>query len=747
MSVESINKQEAAILEIIDAEEYKILDKEMIEDRIKVILPYYNEWQKHWEEPIFFNYIKTLGSIRNELRSLDFSQYDNGLNGRISLAESFMNKIMIYRVKDVLNSLWSFDEETQLKIKNLINWSLKKYYIERERIINKIQKIVGIDRKEIEELKILSFLPIKNPSIGEIWMSHDTSLSLNDLIFRLKILLCIDNEFFLTKNLKGKIGQYKYKQIVDGLYFSIIQSKLERHKVFRVIINRFNLRYNLILSLSKHYNIFVDTKLKDLSFKIKKILCKNYQFELSKTIPSYIVSILRKRIDKIDTNRNIVLLTEKEPTNGVFHFFFFYNEDLEYLKREIKVAYRFVGGKCPSWIRNIEYNSPEELIIVKEEKDTRETQDHSSIQLLNNSISNYNFNEIISKEVRATDLVIKKGIISYNALDGNTYSLKSVRIPKLNGKFQICLDKIDHLFTLVKDKTIYEKGMPSYRFHFEPANDLSFLLSELERLKNPEKVDFDFQFPLEGEFQLPWKFVRFQDGLMYLIHPNPSKRGTVTPFHFRHPDILKSFRHILPYIESRCAPLKVVAADGLITQLVNFDELKNIIPQLKEWTKDRGIEYVTGNKKRHTKAYTKEAFNKIVQKIKSPYLEYLSRIQLSDYKIYYLLERVVHTGNLGSTDEYGYLFTVNENKLTKEVKLIYENITDNSRASIIFTVKLGFVEEARSRIALFLASEIENKRQKLAWRKIQFSEHYIKKIERLNHTYLSDWKYYFKFYL
>lgn len=337
-------------------------------------------------------------------------------------------------------------------------------------------------------------------------------------------------------------------------------------------------------------------------------------------------------------------------------------------------------------------------------------------------------------EIKASELTVEKGIIKYGE-----YSLKSVRINTISKKI---LSKIDHLFKL---KVIDAENRS---FIFEPANDLSFLLAESERIreqrrKNREnkesKVSTDPLFPVTGEFELPWRYVKFEDRILYLLHPNQNQ--AVSPYFRSHFSILKSFRDILPYIEKKCLPFHVIAQDNTIINVSNFYTFEELIPQFNEYIKlnDEEIELEEGIESKPRMSFSISDFRKLIRKEKSKYLHLLSEIHIETRPVFYILENIVHESNLFNGEEHGYLFTIRENENYSLV--VYENIIDESRSSIIFCVKCSQFDSAVDSIRRFWASDIKNKRQKLLYNQISFGDKAIY-WRRISHDY--DWEYYMK---
>lgn len=331
--------------------------------------------------------------------------------------------------------------------------------------------------------------------------------------------------------------------------------------------------------------------------------------------------------------------------------------------------------------------------------------------------------------VSADELTIKEGVIIYHQ-----YSLYSSRITNVDKDI---LGKIDHTFHLIKDGL--SSKINDQRFYFWPCNDLSFLLGEIERLQASSSDSSSTSFPQNGRFFLPWKYVFFCDGIMYLEHPNTSKRGTLAPFHYRHSNILKSYRDIFSYIETRCPQFDVGARDGVIYQVFNFSAFTKMIPHFYEKVNhaDKDIDLINESVP-VGKTFTKSGFVNHIKKVKSPYISFLSKKQVENRLIYYLLESVNHISSESDHEEYGYLFTIKE-CLGKSI-LIYENVTDESRSSIVFIVHSTQFAKAIEKIRRFLASSINNKRQKLANSKVRINDMSIMQIERIIHNDYCSWQ-------
>lgn len=271
------------------------------------------------------------------------------------------------------------------------------------------------------------------------------------------------------------------------------------------------------------------------------------------------------------------------------------------------------------------------------------------------------------------------------------------------------------------------------------------MIAEIDRISNPIQFESNDRYPQNGDFDIPWKNVRFNEGIMMIFHPNPSKRGSITPFYFRHPDILKSFEDIRSYIEIKCSKLRVRSVDGVIVSLQNFTEFMSHITQYSDWEEEENIGFGEPLSRAKNININPQAFIRNSNVKKSPYLRHLASIHLQAYNITYLLERVIHESGFIDNEEYGYLFVLKKN--ISEMILLIENISDISRSSIIFYVNPLMYNEAVNVIKNFFACDYRNKRQKLSLGKIKFKVPYIYKYKRVKHTDIIDWKFNLKMYI
>ena len=702
-------------------EEYALLSKKAILDKFEKVLPYFMEWQRQLGG--FREYNRTFTSLSHALEMLDFNRYEQGKQGKQDLTNTFFYSIIPYGVENIINiSSNIFDEYRCLKVKNLINRSFHKFYSYRNNVIKNIIEILEWEKDEICQIEILNYIPFKNSQIGIDWMQRRVNPTMNELLEDWLILLCFNVNMFLSDKfievLKERIGEEIIVRLQKKLWLHIAKSELS-HPIYSTISNKYKRQISRYKKLLSEGKIVEDIKFSDISFTKSNVCFYKCRMPIHPFLMPSEITYLQEIIDPC---RWLTILVSETRNNGVYTFRPIFAEDMEYLMMNIKKARQF----APTNWNQIDTNQ-------KTDESNSLADSSTKIQSKDSSYST-KYLRILATNVQAFQLKIKKGSIEYTT-NKETYVFKSVRVER--DVPDSVLERIEHYFTLVKDKTKTLNGKKELRFYFEPANDLSFLLAEVERLSHDDHIETDETFPQSGEFEIPWRFVKFFDGTLTIFHPNPSRRGTYTPYYFRNSAILKTFEDIRPYIEKRSPTLRVQAVDGVITGLLNFKEFVSVVAQYKDWEKEEDIDF--RNPIRPNKDVSKEGFarNPIIRK--SPYLSYLSSLQHDAFTIKYILERVIHESGLIDTEEYGYLFAIKSTYY--QTVLLYENISDSSRSSILFYIDPNRYLEAVEIVRKFLASEIANKRQKLSYGQIRFNNPCIRMVKRIKHTDIIDWKY------
>lgn len=270
--------------------------------------------------------------------------------------------------------------------------------------------------------------------------------------------------------------------------------------------------------------------------------------------------------------------------------------------------------------------------------------------------------------------------------EDNEYILDTIRVlvkfcPSID--FPIQLSSIDSLIT--------EIGLSD--IHFAKRGEIQSL------------------YPEDGDFALPWAYVRFQDGYLTLMHPRRIGLSN-TEFTFPQKNSKAAYRLISPAYLSRFDKIQVRSRGFRIVQVLDssslskgFSSIESDLPSLV--LKDDEILSL----QRSGRLEVGSMQNPVREK-DSVYLEFLSGIQLSGIRILPITENLTSDSGGESTED-SFLFTVAQDE--KGFIVVYENIYP-ARATYLFKVNRQLYQKGIEKIASFFSSEtIINKRQKLTW--------------------------------
>lgn len=403
-----------------------------------------------------------------------------------------------------------------------------------------------------------------------------------------------------------------------------------------------------------------------------------------------------------------------------------------------------IVDSCPTWDLN---NKSQNAIKTKSSKrkktkatDSQKTKCAKVWHVGDGKLYEFDESKLtkLVNNVMAVDFVVTDGRIEYKNMILTSHRIQSA--------LKDSLAKIDKVFTLI----LYpHKG----EFRFHPATDLNVMIDEIARVK---KVQRDLvsiprieaivvessrvqRYPQNGMFSLPWEYVIFNEGELILSHPNASKYASMNPFRFHNKKIHRNYRDFIDYFRKKSPLLKVVCHDNRITSLLNIEDFLKSISHLvsdsdfaEEEVEKRFPQLMPGNNITVDEFRTRKLINK------SPYLSFLCKYQNKEHNIYYLKENVVHSSSDFIDEEFGYLFTIK--KSFRYSVLVYENITDQSRSSYVFYVDTYRIEDAVKYISRFLASDMENKRERIAQSSIRMKHPAIRLMVRVSHTSYSEWR-------
>lgn len=725
----STSHPELTQLMTTDPEKYLEISQKYIDSRLEELLPIYHRWQQN-RIPLTM-YEVSLRPIESQLSELDFYLYDTGLEGKKQLTTKFYELCMPHTVDTILNAASKQSMEIQRKVKNLINRSIITLYNDRLKSIQRLTHILNMTPQQIKELPLISFLPFKNHTIGIEWILSGDMDSVEDIIIDWFILMCLNNEMFSSKDfindLRKNLGENTFKVVITSL-IEKVKSLTPKPKILNKLKSICIKELNVV---QEKENTLIPEQVRlhnEIQEFIKSVDCPYLEgYTLKKKIPlsDFIFGVGYMRY-KFHTYRHPSImpvsmsLTQK---SNLYFDVFLQDEPMSYSQNNNKSKKE--RRKVTSSSKFLDFQ-----FVNKQDFDTI----LGEINRLRSKILWKNEHKsIIADNVNADSFQITPGLITYQ----KKYYLKSVRITSEISKD--ILSKIKKTFCLKqqfpKNKQTSSAKIP---FLFNPPDDLSYLLAECERLKRKNYIQPNYNYPLSGEFELPWRYVFFYDGILYLEHPNPSKQGLTRTFMFRHPDITKAFRDIMSYIEDRCPKFFVRAIDGEIVALLNFQSFQKMIPQCREHSSEvyDGLDTLSYNKLKNE--YSSSNFSNLKFVKKSPYISHLASLQVHSRKIYRILERVCHAQSDTDYDEFGFLFTVKESQYHS--KIIYENVSDESRSSILFSIHTSQFNQAIEVIRTFFASREANKRQRLSQSTIKFKSSSIISYRRIHHTTFFEWR-------
>lgn len=273
---------------------------------------------------------------------------------------------------------------------------------------------------------------------------------------------------------------------------------------------------------------------------------------------------------------------------------------------------------------------------------------------------------------------------------------------------------------------------------FSPSIDFPVQLSSIDKLMAEigltdvhfaKRSDIQDLYPENGDFSLPWAYVRFQDGYVTLMHPR--RIGlTDTEFTFPQKTSKAAYRLISPAYLSRFDRILVRSRQFKITHVLDssallkgFSSIESDLPELV-LNNDEILSL-----QRRGKLETGSIQNPVREK-DSAYLEFLSGIQLSGYRIIPVTENLASDSGGEATEE-AFLFTVAKDN--NGLLVVYENIFP-ARATYLFMVNGKLYQNGVERIASYFTSgTIINKRQKLTWNSRLLVDNSILWMQRIIH--------------
>lgn len=265
------------------------------------------------------------------------------------------------------------------------------------------------------------------------------------------------------------------------------------------------------------------------------------------------------------------------------------------------------------------------------------------------------------------------------------------------------------------------------------------LSSSSNIVDNPKCTEIkESQYPEDGEFLLPWKYVRYADGKVFFYHPNHERgANAILPYIHMSDDSKREFFYIskniiwrFPFIRCICKRGKIIKIDEqAVNQIISA--IKSIYHDLEK--------HESVSELNHSMTA-----NDILLKYKSDQLGYLKIRHLKNYPIIPILERFYSESSNVCREEPSLLFTIC--KSNGILVLVYEN-TSISRASFVFIIQADHSKGAIARIKDYFSSNIPNKRSELQLSNNRFSSHDgFMRVIRVVHDDNNNWQSTIDFY-
>lgn len=244
-------------------------------------------------------------------------------------------------------------------------------------------------------------------------------------------------------------------------------------------------------------------------------------------------------------------------------------------------------------------------------------------------------------------------------------------------------------------------------------------------------------YPATGEFVLPWKFVDFRDGCIYLYHPNDKEK--TNPFVFVTSDSKKAFNLLIVAFEKQAKHLLVRVEENTISRIVNYWDCKELVKVLDLSNQFPQLSYDQVLIK-YRSFYDNRVISKGMRKglNDSDYLRFLAEMQIPQFHIYFCKESVTHrTSHAYGNLEQAFLFVIDQ--CAGLYFLVYEN--ENTRkCTYLFTVEEKDINSAIGCIIGFFSSNYQNKREALQLYDNLFKLSGVLRIDRILHTDFVYWK-------
>lgn len=242
--------------------------------------------------------------------------------------------------------------------------------------------------------------------------------------------------------------------------------------------------------------------------------------------------------------------------------------------------------------------------------------------------------------------------------------------------------------------------------------------------------------PLSGRFLLSPKFLRFMDGYVWLYHPEfPNGADGHLPLRFDLKESRKVYSNINDYLLKKLPPVEVKAQNGRIVEVLSPLSLTECIELIEHKSEKPNVSKEKAKPSVKRKDIVKNEARTLIKEFKSRYLDYLCASQLDNFKVVCCIEQRTTESGASST-EYSFIFTLKSTP--RKTLLIFENV-NNSRSTYAVSVDTSSYEDCVDNVFAYFASDILNKRQKMASGELRINHSGIRDMKRIFHKDYLTW--------
>lgn len=246
----------------------------------------------------------------------------------------------------------------------------------------------------------------------------------------------------------------------------------------------------------------------------------------------------------------------------------------------------------------------------------------------------------------------------------------------------------------------------------------------------------DNRIASSGVFIMSAKYIKFNDGFVWIYHPkHPTGEDGYLPLRYELKESRSVYSNISDYITKKLPPILVEANDGRIVKLIGDIQLKECIELIERYTNKPKIAKNQVKPKVERKDLSKQETQVFIRDLKSRYLDYLCASQLDEYKVVCCIEqRITESG--ACEKEYSFIFTINSDH--RKTILVYEN-AKALRSTYIIEIDTSRYDGCIDNIFAYFASDILNKRQKMANGELNIAYNGIQEMHRIYHKDYLKW--------